>query len=48
VSNHKIDKAGGHILKFWMIDPGIVLQKLVIDLGGLKSSYLGPSESIKK
>ena len=44
-TTHKIDKEGEHILKFWMVDPGIVLQKIVIDAGGEKESYLGPSES---
>jgi hypothetical protein len=28
-----------------MIDPAVVLQKLVLDLGGLQSSYLGPPET---
>ncbi|MXV51839.1 glycosyhydrolase [Pedobacter sp. HMF7647] len=44
-TNHTISKAGEHTLKYWMIDPGIVLQKLVVDLGGLKPSYLGAEET---
>jgi hypothetical protein len=44
-SSHKFLKPGKHIVKYWMISPAVVLQKLVIDFGGLKPSYLGPPET---
>ena len=44
-SEHTVLKPGTHTLKVWMVDPGVVFQKFVIDVGGLKPSYLGPVES---
>ncbi|WP_183559965.1 glycosyl hydrolase 115 family protein [Mucilaginibacter sp. SP1R1] len=42
MTQHHITKPGKHLLKYWMVDAGVVLQKLVINAGGLKESYLGP------
>jgi hypothetical protein len=45
ISKHHLSNPGPHVLKFWMVDPDIVLQKIVIDAGGEKRNYLGPPES---
>jgi len=34
-----------HALKLWVIDPGVVLQKLVVEISEVKQFYLGPPES---
>ncbi|MCR6482558.1 glycosyl hydrolase 115 family protein [Amycolatopsis sp. OK19-0408] len=46
-TTHDVAAAGQHVLKVWMIDPAVVVRKLVVDTGGLRPSYLGPPESLR-
>lgn len=36
---------GYHVVKIWAVDPGVVLERLVVSHGALRPSYLGPPES---
>ena len=45
ITRHYIDKPGKHTLKIWAVDTGMAIDKIIIDLGGLKLSYLGPEET---
>lgn len=47
-TKHTISKAGIHKLRFRVLEPGIVLEKILINTGGLKQSYLGAPQSDKK
>ncbi|WP_406439476.1 glycosyl hydrolase 115 family protein [Streptomyces sp. NBC_00631] len=38
-------RSGTHRLTFWSVDPTVVVQRLVLDTGGLTPTYLGPLES---
>ncbi|MBW8687389.1 glycosyl hydrolase 115 family protein [Chitinophaga rhizophila] len=41
-STHHLSQPGKHIVKYWMISPGIILQQLTVNTGGLQNSYLPP------
>ena len=45
---HAIAESGTHTLKVWMVDPAVVLQNMVVDSGGVRPSYLGPPESVRR
>ncbi|HWD17985.1 MAG TPA: glycosyl hydrolase 115 family protein [Verrucomicrobiae bacterium] len=44
-STHHLS-SGTHTLKISMVDPGLVLQKIVVAAGPLPPSYLGPPENL--
>lgn len=44
-TKHKVNRAGAHKLRIYSLAPGVTLQKVVIDTGGLVQSYLGPQEN---
>jgi len=48
MSVHTVPGAGYHTLRFCMVDSGLTLQKLIINMGGVKPSYLGPPESYRR
>ncbi|MCA9240693.1 MAG: glycosyl hydrolase 115 family protein [Planctomycetales bacterium] len=41
-------EAGEHVLKFWRVDTGLVLQRLVLKTGLIAPSYLGPPQSARE
>jgi hypothetical protein len=43
-STHAIREAGMHTLKVWMVDPGVVLEKLVVHHNDVRPSYFGTPE----
>ena len=46
-SEHPVARSGYHTLRIWAVDPGVVLEKLIVNAGGLRPSYLGPPESFR-
>lgn len=47
-SKHHLNKIGKHILRYRVLDPGILLQKLVVQKGPLPASLLGPPETAQQ
>jgi len=48
-STHTLATSGPHTLKIWMIDPGVVVQRILVDTPASRRAptYLGPSESAR-
>jgi hypothetical protein len=44
---HAIARPGRHVLTVWSLDPGLVLQKIVVYTARPRPSYLGPPESAR-
>ena len=45
ITQHNFQQPGLHQLRIRVLEPGIVIQKILINTGGLKPSYLGPPQS---
>ncbi|KAI9170762.1 Kinesin-like protein 6 [Paramyrothecium foliicola] len=44
-SSFPVGGEGAYTLRVWALMPSVVVQKVVVDLGGVRPSYLGPPES---
>ncbi len=47
-SRHRITAPGPHLVRLWLVDPGLVFQRLHVIRGELPPSYLGPPESQRR
>ncbi|MEO6993646.1 MAG: glycosyl hydrolase 115 family protein [Lacunisphaera sp.] len=43
--NQSLATPGHHVFKFWLVTPGVVLERIILNAGGVRPSYLGPPES---
>jgi hypothetical protein len=44
-SRFNVTQEGAYTLRIWALLPSIVVQKVIVDMGGVRPSYLGPPES---
>ena len=44
----QVTSAGMHTLKLFQVDASVVVDRIVVDTGGLRPSYLGPPESFRQ
>lgn len=44
-TSFNVSAEGAYTLKIWCLLPSVIVQKVVVDLGGVRESYLGPPES---
>lgn len=44
-SRFNVTREGAYKLRIWALLPSVVVQKVIVDMGGVRPSYLGPPES---
>jgi hypothetical protein len=44
-TTHRVDRSGAHTVKIWLVDPGLVFQRVIVATQPLPASVLGPPES---
>lgn len=44
---HDVDSAGTHTLRLWALDPGLVVDRIVVYANGERVTYLGPRETAR-
>lgn len=44
-SEHRIEEPGTHTLRLWALDPGLVVDRIVVYADGERTTYLGPRET---
>ena len=44
-TRHAVAQPGAYTLRIWALMPSVIVQKVIVDLGGVRPSYLGPPES---
>jgi hypothetical protein len=47
-TRHRVSAPGRHLVRVWLVDPGLVFQRLHVSRGPLPASYLGPPESPRR
>ena len=47
-SRHRVSAPGAHTLRLWLVDPGLVFQRLDVARGKIPERYLGPPESARR
>lgn len=45
VSKHTFNKSGNRMLPIYALESGLIIQKIIINTGGLKPGCLGPAQS---
>lgn len=44
-TSFEVPSEGAYTLRIWALMPSVIVQKVIVDLGGVRPSYLGPPQS---